>query len=210
MTGTRQKKEKEDSALDEEIDRAMKSVTITKFRTDQLHENWRKHLFKMSVGVLFLAMHQYSQPIRECTIDMKSIRSEIEVEPLTAAKLLLSNGLVELVNLIIAILLCIFASRKEAGDFSTSTYLSAAGLIPFCAGLFFNTERCGCVVDSDGIVIQNVDSSKRQFPVAIIYHVILTLCYWFMKMGMDSCDTNLAAVTRLQQKLSGKNSRKKK
>jgi len=50
MTGTRQKKEKEDSALDEEIDRAMKSVTITKFRTDQLHENWRKHLFKMSVG----------------------------------------------------------------------------------------------------------------------------------------------------------------
>lgn len=155
-------------------------------------------------------MHQYSQPIRECTIDMKSIRTEIEVEPFTAAKLLLSNGLVELVNLVIAILLCMFASRKEAGDFSTSTYVTAASLVPFCVGLFFNTERCGCVVDSEGTVLQSDEKSERHFPVAIIYHLILSLCYWFMKMGMDSCDTNLVAVTKLQQQLAGKNSRKKK
>lgn len=216
MANTREKKEKamsegKASVLDEEIDKAMKSVTITKFRTDQLHEGWRQHLFKMAIGVVFLCMHQYSQPIRECTIDMKSIKTEIELEPLTIAKLLLSNGLVELVNLIIAILLCRYTSMKEAGDFSTRTYFTAAALVPFCLGLFFNTERCGCVVDSSGSIVQDENSIvERQFPVAIVYHVIVTGCYWFMKMGMDSCNTNLAAVTKLQQKLSSKNSSKKK
>jgi hypothetical protein len=50
MANEMQKNEMKDTALDEEIDKAMKSVTITKFRTEQLHENWRRHLFKMSVG----------------------------------------------------------------------------------------------------------------------------------------------------------------
>ena len=154
-------------------------------------------------------MHQYSQPISECTIDMKSIKNEIELEPLTIAKLLLSNGLVELVNLIVAILLCRFTSMKEAGDFSTRTYFTAAALVPFCLGLFFNTERCGCVVDSSGSIDEN-NIVERQFPVAIIYHLIVTGCYWFMKMGMDSCNMNLAAVTKLQQQLASKNSRKRK
>jgi len=140
---------------------------------------------------------------------MKSIKNEIELEPLTIAKLLLSNGLVELVNLIVAILLCRFTSMKEAGDFSTRTYFTAAALVPFCLGLFFNTERCGCVVDSSGSIDEN-NIVERQFPVAIIYHLIVTGCYWFMKMGMDSCNMNLAAVTKLQQQLASKNSRKRK
>ena len=36
--------------LDEEIEKALSSVTITKFRTEQLHQNWRDHLFRLSCG----------------------------------------------------------------------------------------------------------------------------------------------------------------
>jgi hypothetical protein len=36
--------------LDDEIEKALSSVTITKFRTEQLHQNWRDHLFRLSCG----------------------------------------------------------------------------------------------------------------------------------------------------------------
>ena len=51
------------------------------------------------------------QPIRECIMDIKSI--ERAIEPLTSAKLLFSNGLMELVNLFIAGLLFVFASKTN-------------------------------------------------------------------------------------------------
>lgn len=38
--------------LDDEIEKAFQSVTITKFQTEQLHSNWRDHLFRLSAGKL--------------------------------------------------------------------------------------------------------------------------------------------------------------
>jgi hypothetical protein len=40
------------SSIDEEIEKAINAVALTKFRTEQLHDNWRRHLFRMSVGKL--------------------------------------------------------------------------------------------------------------------------------------------------------------
>jgi len=157
-------------------------------------------------------MHQYSQPIRECIIDMKSVQPDTEVAPLTAIKLLFSDGLVELVNLIIAICLCRFTGMKTRGDFSSAFYFSAASLIPFCLGLFFNTERYGCVVDSSGDLLAGGDSvmTERQFPVSVLFHLIVTGCYYFMKMNMGQCNKNLYAVERLRKEfVQSKDSKKK-
>ena len=86
MANTREKKEKamsegKASVLDEEIDKAMKSVTITKFRTDQLHEGWRQHLFKMAIGeyrkgtvfvICTTGIHQMSNidPFHRCCVSL--------------------------------------------------------------------------------------------------------------------------------------------
>ena len=163
-------------------------------------------------GVVLLSMHQYSQPVKECILDLKSVQPEIEVAPVTAMKLIFSDGLVELVNFIISLCLLRFNSLKEKGDYSSRSYMLASALIPFCLGLFFNTERYGCVTDSNGEVILGANSvmTERQFPVSAVFHIIVTGCYWFMNMSMAQCDLNLEAVTRLQKELSSKNSRKKK
>lgn len=36
--------------LEDEISKAFESVTVTKFRTEQLHTNWRAHLLRLSLG----------------------------------------------------------------------------------------------------------------------------------------------------------------
>ena len=61
--------------------------------------------------------------------------------------------------------------------------------------------------------------NERQFPVSCVFHLIVTGCYFFMKMGMDQCHGNVAAMEKLRQELidsknittskSGSGSRKK-
>ena len=165
-------------------------------------------------GTIVLSTHQYMQPVRECIMDIKSI--ERAIEPLTSAKLLLSNGLMELVNFIIAGFLFVFTSKKPEGDFfNKKEYMVAAALVPLCLGLYYNTEKCGCIIDSNGDIVireetDESDVAERQFPVAVIYHLILTGCLWFMQRGMDQVNRNLEVVTTLQKQLLDKDSRKKK
>ncbi len=137
-----------------------------------------------------------------------------------AFKMIFSDGLVELVNLVIAILHYIFLSNtKEAKEFAARPYLIAAALVPFCVGLFFHTERTGCMIDSDGDFFQRTldhenQLTKRQFPVAVLFHLIVTVCVYFMNMGMGQCDKNVEAIEKLRNGLlqpkKGSNSKKKK
>jgi hypothetical protein len=171
----------------------------------------------LMIGVVLLTMHQYSIPVGECITDLKSVQPEIEVAPLTAIKVIFSDSLVEFCNAIIAILLFRFTSRKEdPGNFSSRSYMTAAALIPFCLGLYFHSEKVGsCIVDADGHLtgapaVGGTSTGGRQFPIAVLYHGIVTGCFWFMNYYMDQCDKNLNAVAKLHKELSSKNSRKKK
>jgi len=162
-------------------------------------------------------MHQYSEPIRDCILEMKNLSPATQVEPIFAIKKLFMEGLVELVNLIIAILLFRFTDMDKPGDFSSRPYFIAAILVPICISLFFTTERCGCALDtnpSQDEAMKNDASSlsrtERQFPVAVIYHLIVTVCYWFMKVGMDSCEANLETVTKMKKQLNKTTLQKKR
>lgn len=122
----------------------------------------------------------------------------------------------ELVNLIIAILQMLFlANSTEKKTFTAKSYCAIAALVPFCLGLYFNTEKTGCMIDSNGsIVIRTPDAinqlSKRQFPVSIIFHLILTGCVYFMSIDMEQVDKNLAAVELLRNQLLNTNKKKSK
>jgi hypothetical protein len=167
-------------------------------------------------GAVLLSMHQYAQPLRDCILEMKSFQPQTQVEPTFALKKLFTEGLVEFINLIIAILLFRFTGMDKPGDFSSRPYFIAALLVPICISLFFTTERCGCAIDSDSSqgILENDSSpfakTDRQFPVAVIYHLIVTVCYWFMKVGMDSCNANLEEVTKMKKQLSKKSLQKKR
>lgn len=65
----RQKKDKTegtvstDAKLEDELDKALKSAAIVKVRTEEVHRNWKDHLFRMALGMLLFSqfMHLFRQ-----------------------------------------------------------------------------------------------------------------------------------------------------
>jgi len=56
------------------------------------------------------------------------------------------------------------------------------------------------------------DVVKRQIPVSLVFHVIVSVCYWFMQLGKQQCENQVLAITQLKTQISRsrKNPEKKK
>lgn len=207
--------------LEGEINRAIQAVEITKHRTDELQVQWRAQLLRMSYLVVLLIMHQCSTPVSECIKEFKLIDNDGIVAS-TKMGIILSNCIVEVMNLVIGIALFKFLSLKDPhGNFSNVSYCISSTMIIFCMGMFFHNynlkqKSSGDVVvvgsclsdlaswtgDEQYLSIETPELSDRQFPVACVFHVIVTGCYFFMKMGMDQCDSNIAAMEKLYKELA--------
>mmetsp|Transcript_4578 Transcript_4578/g.5962 ORF Transcript_4578/g.5962 Transcript_4578/m.5962 type:complete len:233 (+) Transcript_4578:66-764(+) len=215
-TTKRQKKDKKISSssskkmevIQEEITKAINAVTYTKFRTAQLQSQWRDHLLRMSYLVGLIVMHQLSSPVTACIKELKGFDG-YQISGITALTVLLRDSMVEITNVVIAIFLFRFLTLRDPhGNFQSRSYCVAATLVTFALGMFFNEDKelqaQGCVAHlGEDISIDAGEAQvvKRQFPVSCVFHVIVTGCYWFMKMGMDQCDTNVEAMMKLQKEL---------
>mmetsp|Transcript_21959 Transcript_21959/g.32888 ORF Transcript_21959/g.32888 Transcript_21959/m.32888 type:complete len:264 (+) Transcript_21959:29-820(+) len=241
----RKKKERENSssssadskrvqALEEEINKALQTVQITKFRTQELQTQWRTHLLRMSYLVVLLAMHQCSTPVTECIKELKLIDNSAasNVSGLTFMGVIFGDSAVEFMNLFISIALFRFLCvRNPPGTFSNLSYCCSSSMIMLCLGMFFHSyqktqkaqeEEEGPIVGSNRGCIESLASwtgeekfmsysvgdgedaferSARQFPISCVFHVIVTVCYFVMKMGMDQCDGNVEAMEKLQREL---------
>ena len=70
----RQKKDKTegtvstDAKLEDELDKALKSAAIVKVRTEEVHRNWKDHLFRMALGMLLFSLRQFMHFFRQITV----------------------------------------------------------------------------------------------------------------------------------------------
>ena len=46
------------------------------------------------------------------------------------------------------------------------------------------------------------DVVKRQIPVSLVFHVIVSICYWFMQLGKQQCENQVLAITQLKTQIS--------
>ena len=230
--------------LEEQINKAIQSVELTKYRTEELQAQWRDHLLRMSYLVVILAMHQCSKPVSECIQELKLAQPFYEQSisiassntsswSMTGISVILSDCMIELMNVFIAIALFKFLTlRKPHGTFSNTSYCVSSSIIIACLGLFFNdyqrrqkhqegegeggsmTYSMGCVAHlsswtGDESITQQylhldeqvIERTERQFPVSCIFHIIVTGCYFFMKMGMDQCQANVKAMEKVYLEL---------
>jgi hypothetical protein len=209
--------------LAQEISKAVQAVNLARYRTLDLQNQWRAHLVRMSYLVVLLAMHQCSTPITECIKELKSIDKDdtMTINGGTFLGIIISDCVVELMSLIISIALFRFVSLKDPhGTFSSPSYCASSSMIIFCLGMFFHNynqskimedgNNGGCLANlstwtgedkfmSIGIGEEDATRTSRQFPVACAFHIIVTGCYFFMKMNMDQCDANVAAMAQLNE-----------
>jgi len=188
-------------AINNELQKAMETVLLTRDRAKHLHSMWRNHLRKLSFLVSFLSMYQIQQPVIECITNLKN--KTYTLSSFEALYIIAGENMCEIVNLFICLLLLYFLSiNNTIGTLSHWSYIVASSFTPLCIGLFYHsTLVVGCL---DTNIPYHDNSRKRQFPVSALFHVIITGCYWFMNIEREKYEGHVEMVKKLQVDLSDK------
>mmetsp|Transcript_23394 Transcript_23394/g.67410 ORF Transcript_23394/g.67410 Transcript_23394/m.67410 type:complete len:303 (-) Transcript_23394:66-974(-) len=141
--------------------------------------------------------------------------------------LILTDALPAILGIVISGLLLKFLSLYNErtdlpADFSSPWYYVGAGMVPMIISLHFQTLNSGGGGGSDdgsvtGAVVASCVSAhetasqffdpgteaeiaarvQKQIPVAIVYHTVVTVSYWFMKKGREQCERNMELLRSL-------------
>ena len=147
-----------------------------------------------------MSMHQYSQPVKDCIIEIKSVNHDMIENPI-ALRMMLGESFVELLNFIIAVIL--FRFTASGGDMTNMLYKLSVALVPVCLGSYFHLNRQGCIPEGlESTLGEDFVKSERQFPVSVGFHFIVTGCLIFMSIGMQQVNKNMEGVERIRNQLS--------
>jgi hypothetical protein len=197
----------------EQLRRAHAKLVVSRNRTADLHAAWRNQMFRMSLIVIFVTIHQLQNPIQSCISDIKSSNEGNPPEKdliggMAAIGIIFGYCYYELLAVatafLLAFLLIPYASTSSLELNNTPYFLSSA-LVPIQLGFYFHTKQPVSCVGAGAEEVQ------RNFPAVVIYHTIVTLAAWFMKNGMDHCEEHVQLVTdsiadfeRMEKKLEQK------
>ncbi|KAL7492271.1 hypothetical protein ACHAWT_001480 [Skeletonema menzelii] len=180
----------------DQLRNAQQKLMMSHQRTVDLHTTWRAQMFRISLLIIFVTMHQFQSPISTCISDIKESNeaageSGETISGLEAAKLIFTESFCELLGVIIASLLSYFLalSKNTPLELDAWPYVASSAFVPPCLGFYFHSKKLGCL----GTGIDD-SSPPRQFPVVVIYHTIVTFAFWFMKNGIQQCEDHVNLV----------------
>ena len=208
----RGKKKSNESAMHEESDQLRKEhknttpiqqlreahakLIISRERTADLHAAWRSQMFRMSLIVIFVALHQLQKPIQSCIGDIKGLNegetlNKLAISGMDAIRIIFGYTYYELLAVVTAFLMAFLLIPNKAStlELSSSPYFISSALVPIQLGFYFHTKQPAACIG------EGVEEVQRNFPAVVIYHTIITLAAWFMKNGMDQCEEHVNLVT---------------
>eukprot|EP00984_Skeletonema_dohrnii_P020176 scaffold9758_cov99-Skeletonema_dohrnii-CCMP3373.AAC.3 len=192
---------KEDESAGTELDpidqlrNAQQKLMMSHQRTVDLHTAWRAQMFRISLLIIFVTMHQFQSPISTCIADIKESNESGEetiISGLKAVKLIFTESFCELLGVIIASLLSYFLalSKDSPLELDAWPYVASSAFVPPLLGFYFHSKKLGCL----GTGMDDDSSPTRQFPVVVIYHTVVTFAFWFMKNGIQQCEDHVNLV----------------
>ncbi len=147
-------------------------------------------------------------PTSSCIRDIKDFNdatsssreggSDKPISGFEAIRLLFGETFCEVLGVITAFLLTYFLAicRDTPRNLDHWTYIVSSALVPMQLGFFFHSKHLGCLRGHHGFDFnESSEKMKRQFPVVVIYHTIVTFAFWFMKSGMETCEEHLKMAT---------------
>jgi hypothetical protein len=208
----RGKKSKDrNGSLTAQIDQAEATVMQNKLSTQVLHQQWRKYLLMLSYLLIVLTFHQSQSPMAACLQDIKAWngvqKKDANLIPGNEAMLIvLKDSAVNLLAVVMATLLAFFLKDEEShSDFSNSRFILATLLMVPMIGIHrYQTAQHGtngCIDDLLAKAKLESTVRKRDFPVVLVFHVIVTLCYAFMDWQMAQHAKSILLVTKLRTDL---------
>ena len=204
-----------ESADERLLEAAMGRVIAARRRLDDLHRGWRGYLLRMSLMAMLLAVLQCRAPAEVCIRDIKDHNAALFEDgagSTTAAigfsgmiAMVLRNGLCEYVGVFQSALVAYYLGREDVtlGDFTPHAYMMSAVLVPAQLSLFFQTrDLVGCAGAAAPLGGgEEGRGEARQFPISVVFHVIVTVSCWFMKMGRNKSDEQVGTVESLKRQV---------
>ena len=104
------------------------------------------------------------------------------------------NSKCEILNVVLGFFTVYFLIFKEPyGSFTSWSYKISFVVALCCVGLFLQSKNIDHKKERN--YIENSDNN-RNFPIAVIFHAVVTICYMFMNIGMHQCKLNLKMVEK--------------
>lgn len=212
--------QEEKISLTEQLDRAQSAVERSHQGTLKLHQQWRTQLFRLSFLVMVVTLHIAQAPSGAC---IKEIKKWNELQPDSLAIpgseaiiLVLHDATVELLSIFCVgcLLQCL---RLPQGDFSSLPYRLSCAILPVIISIYFQQssinssskkkERPTCVASSKyydaSLTTADLrdEAVPRHFPVALVFHLIVSISLWFMLYQNQQHDKNIQLLQKLKQDL---------
>lgn len=188
---------KKNPTIQNSLSKAIDTVHGAKLQTQKLHSQWRAHLYRMSLLVGILAVHQCYQVMKQCFND--STGNEFQMRNISELKvtlaIVLDGCLSEILNIaaIFAIFNFLTISNPQA-NFSSPSYIVSCFLVMSSIAGFYAYQF------KDEVSRKN----EKQLPISSVFHVIVTVCYWFMDVGISKCNNNIQVVEEYEKALKAK------
>jgi hypothetical protein len=207
-TSTKEEKPTVSSAADkgkstsiEQLQGARARLVVARERTADLHAAWRNQLFRLSLLIIFITVHQFQEPISSCIAEMKTWNEDAGVsasdDPISgmqAIGILFKQTYCELLGVVTATLLAYFLARGRNAPLELDSwpYMLSSAMVPVQLGFYFHSKQVkSCVGEFND---EDNEEGVRKFPVVVIYHTIVTMAVWFMKSGADQCEEHVKMV----------------
>lgn len=193
--------------LEQGINRAEATVLKNKAACETLHAQWRLYLLLLSFLLILVSMYQAQLTVSSCLKDIMAVNSRVN-DPFSgyqAAGIVSKEALVQLASIVVGGFQMAFLAKKDPhSDFKSPYYTIINACVPALLGLYFNKPKVGCV--DDLLRQQDIEPSNRTangFPVAVVFHVIVTACYWFMDAQARQHETNVVLVENMRKEMLG-------
>eukprot|EP00977_Amphora_coffeiformis_P026935 scaffold31792_cov168-Amphora_coffeaeformis.AAC.11 len=205
--GTKQRRGKKDSndddasspaAIDEQLARALATVEQSERQTNALHRQWRTYLLRLSYLLIVISMHQMQEPTGACVRDVKAFNAiadeEQKISGYQAFWLVVMDALPYILAIVMAAALAFFLVMEEPGNFSHPRYLLANACLPPMVGIHFMRKNKLSCLEDEQLVEFEPQPRSRTLPVVVIFHVIVTLCCWFIDWQRNQQARNVQMV----------------
>ena len=235
MVSTRRgKKGVHHDSVQDQLDYAAASLEQNAIQMARLHGQWRTYLMMISYLVVLLSFHQFHALSSACLIDIKAVNrsalsDDLRIPGTKAIVLVLYDAAAIVLGTVMAAALCQWLRqltwRQKGSDFKNPYYMVAhACVVPTLGIIYYQTKtvpRTTCLQGLDdglnNVLVSGVElpsatdpPGSASWPLALVFHVIVTMSIWFMNRQQTLHRNNEKAVHDLLDELKVVTDAKKK
>lgn len=217
-TRRREKKTKSNAErfdqLESSLLQAQAAIETSQAGIARLHYEWRSHLQRLGYMIIFISLYQMYTPAKSCWDEVSEWNTrKQELSETQVALVVLSDSVTFVLAVVVAILL-VQLTGSHYRTLSNPLYLLASAIVPAILGLWFLQKQQQQTYEgvphclATNLIFHTISSeassqgtAKRDLPVVLVFHVLVSACYFFMSHQRAKQTRNLEAIVQLREEL---------